>query len=81
MKPFARFAAAIITGIPLMILALISCDKGNLPPVAKMTTFPAFGDTSILFEFNAGESDDDRNYAVALQYRWDFETDRSGTDR
>jgi uncharacterized protein (TIGR02145 family) len=75
MKPLVNFAAALIEGFIVIIPAFISCDKGNQPPVAKLIAFPSIGDTTILFEFNAGESEDDRNFKIALKYRWDFEGD------
>lgn len=55
-----------------MIVGLYSCSKLNLPPIAKLTAFPRSGDTSILFEFKAGESIDDRTYPIGLKYRWDL---------
>lgn len=59
----------------LICLGLLSCDKGNLPPSAILNAFPPIGDTSILFEFNAGESIDDRSYPIGLEYRWDLDGD------
>lgn len=75
MKPFARFAATRTTGFIMIILVFMSCDKGSLPPVAEIEVFPSIGDTSTLFEFNAAESEDDRSFNIALQYRWDFDGD------
>jgi uncharacterized protein (TIGR02145 family) len=56
-------------------IVFVSCETGNLPPVAKLSAFPPVGDTSILFEFNANGSEDDRNYAIGLVYRWDLDGD------
>ncbi len=75
MKSLATYAAALITGIILIIPAFISCDKGNLPPVAKLVAFPAAGDTTVLFDFTAEGSTDDRNYPIGLVFRWDFDGD------
>lgn len=75
MKPFTRFASALTTGFIMMIAVFISCDKGNLPPVATMTAFPTFGDTSVLFDFNAEGTTDDKNYPIGLAFRWDFDGD------
>jgi uncharacterized protein (TIGR02145 family) len=75
MNPFAKFAATHTTVFIAIILAFISCDKGNLPPIAKMTAFPPFGDTSILFDFNAEGTTDDKNYPIGLVFRWDFDGD------
>jgi|GEM_PF-3462789 len=35
----------VLTGI---LLAFLSCNQGNLPPVAKLVAFPSAGDTSML---------------------------------
>ncbi|MCD6332442.1 MAG: hypothetical protein J7L89_04140 [Bacteroidales bacterium] len=43
--------------------------------MAVLEVFPSFGDTSIFFNFSAAGSEDDRCYAIALQYRWDFDGD------
>jgi uncharacterized protein (TIGR02145 family) len=75
MKSEARYSIIWIIGFVIIILSFISCDKGNLPPVAELIAFPSTGDTTILFEFYAGESEDDRSFNIALQYRWDFEGD------
>lgn len=63
--------------IAVISITLLSCSKGNLPPTANLEVFPPFGDTSILFVFNAGESEDDRNYPIGLMYRWDTDGDGS----
>lgn len=75
MKSIAKLAVIYATDFVMIILVFFSCDKGNLPPVSKLTAFPSIGDTSILFEFNADESEDDRSFTIALQYRWDFDGD------
>jgi uncharacterized protein (TIGR02145 family) len=59
----------------MIILVITSCDKGNLPPVARLTSFPPIGDSMTLFEFSAGESADDRNYQKGLVCRWDIQDD------
>jgi len=56
-------------------LAFIACNRENLPPVGSLVVFPQFGDTTLVFELDAGNSADDRCYPKALQYRWDFEGD------
>ncbi len=66
MNTFTKLALIRANGFIAIILALISCDKGNLPPVAKMTAFPPFGDTSILFDFNAEGTTDDKNYPIGF---------------
>jgi uncharacterized protein (TIGR02145 family) len=58
-----------------LILFLISCKEENLPPVAKCNSFPKFGDTTVLFEFDAGKSVAGNGLRVALSYRWDFDSD------
>jgi uncharacterized protein (TIGR02145 family) len=70
-----RFSINRIICLVIIILSIHSCDKGNLPPVAKLTIFPPVGDTSILFEFNAAQSEDDRSYAIGLVFRWDTNGD------
>ncbi len=67
-------AMRILSVILLLVLLLSSCDE-PLPPQAEMDVFPSVGDSTILFELNASESSDERTYAVALQYRWDFDND------
>jgi hypothetical protein len=61
----------------ILLVVLFSCEKGNLAPVATLEVFPAIGDTSIIFEFSARKSIDDRNYPIGLKYRWDFDGDGS----
>ena len=73
MSAFTKLVLIRTTGFAVIFLTLMTCDKGNLPPVAKITAFPATGDTTMLFEFNAGESADDRNFNIALQFQWDFD--------
>ncbi|MDD4644642.1 MAG: FISUMP domain-containing protein [Bacteroidales bacterium] len=57
------------------LLILISCDDQSIP-VARLTTYPAIGDSTILFELNASKSSVDKGYDVALKYRWDYEGDQ-----
>jgi hypothetical protein len=75
MKPFAKIVAAFIKGILVIILSLSSCSKGNLPGVPLFKVLPSIGDTSLVFEFDAGESSDDCSYAPGLQFRWDIDGD------
>ena len=75
MKAVTRFALIRVTGFILIILSFISCDKANLPPVAKLVAFPAAGDTSVLFDFDAEGTTDDKNYVIGLVFRWDFDGD------
>jgi uncharacterized protein (TIGR02145 family) len=75
MKSIKQHGLTRIAGFAMLILSFPSCDKGNLSPVANLIAFPSIGDTSILFEFSAGESVDDRSFKIALQYRWDFNGD------
>jgi uncharacterized protein (TIGR02145 family) len=58
------------------IILMISCEQQSIP-VAKLTTYPAIGDSTIFFELNAGQSADSKCYANALTYRWDFDDDQS----
>jgi hypothetical protein len=75
MKSTPRFSVFYIFSNLLTIMALLSCNRENLPPMAKLEAFPSSGDTSLIFEFDAGESIDDLSYAIALLYRWDFDGD------
>jgi hypothetical protein len=75
MKSFSGFVGILAMGFVSILPAVFSCDRANLPPVAQIQIFPTFGDTSLFFEFLAGESEDDRSFKIALQYRWDFEGD------
>ena len=59
----------------LVIGTITSCEKSNLPPNAVLNVYPSQGDTTLVYEFTAGESTDDRNFALALSYRWDFDGD------
>ncbi len=70
-----RYVAGCITGITLFLMLLPSCDRGNLPPVARLKAFPSYGDTTILFTFIADQSEDDRDYPMGLVYRWDLDGD------
>ena len=72
-----RHIAGRFLAIALISITLLACGKGNLPPTANLEIFPPFGDTSILFVFNAGDSEDDRNYPIGLMYRWDTDGDGS----
>jgi uncharacterized protein (TIGR02145 family) len=58
-----------------VFLMFLSCEKGNLPPAAVLDVYPSIGDTTLAFEFNAGETTDDRNFALAMLFRWDFNGD------
>jgi uncharacterized protein (TIGR02145 family) len=75
MKNSLSHIAGILSVLVLLAASLVSCDKRNQPPVASLQVFPPFGDTSILFVFSAGESEDDRNYPIGLMYRWDTDGD------
>lgn len=75
MRSIFKIAALFIGVITLISLGLLSCREANLPPAAILEAFPAIGDTSIIFEFNAGKSEDDRSYAIGLRYRWDINDD------
>lgn len=75
MKSIKRYAVKYLKGFFAGIILFISCDKGNLPPVATLIAFPPIGDSLTLFEFSAGESVDDRNYQKGLMCRWDFNGD------
>ncbi|MEM2891462.1 MAG: PKD domain-containing protein [Thermoplasmata archaeon] len=47
----------------------------NEAPLASVTCTPAFGDLSIVFEFNASASSDLEDSPEALVVRWDWESD------
>jgi uncharacterized protein (TIGR02145 family) len=53
----------------------MSCRDDRLPPLASCTSYPTFGDTTVLFEFDASHSVDENNLTVALSYRWDYDGD------
>lgn len=59
----------------LVFLVFLSCDTGNSPPTAVLDVFPSIGDTTLVFEFRSEETTDDRNFALAMQFRWDFNGD------
>jgi len=59
----------------LIIVLLVSCNNLSVP-VARLSTYPAKGDSTILFELNASQSTDDKCYEIALSYRWDFDGDQ-----
>lgn len=63
--------------VVLFCLVLFGCTKENPPPTASLTSFPAVGDTTILFELNASKSLNYKGLTNALSYRWDFEGDSS----
>lgn len=64
-----------MVAIILITTIMYSCAKQNLPPMPELSSFPSAGDTSILFNFSAAGSSDDRDYEIGLTYRWDFEGD------
>ena len=47
----------------------------NTPPTAGFTVTPLFGNTTTIFNFNAGQSWDNETVKNDLQVRWDFEND------
>lgn len=64
----------------LLLLVLIffistSCSKPSLPS-AILSSYPSSGDTTVFFEFDAGQSFDSKTYPIALRFRWDFDGDR-----
>jgi uncharacterized protein (TIGR02145 family) len=59
----------------ISLYSLLSCNRIDLPPLPILDVFPSSGDTSIFFDYNADRSEDDRCFAVALKYRWDFNGD------
>ncbi|TSA32820.1 MAG: PKD domain-containing protein [Porphyromonadaceae bacterium] len=75
MRVELKFISTCSIGLLITILTFISCNKINLPPVAVLEVFPSIGDTTIFFDFSSAGSEDDRNYPIALQYRWDFDGD------
>jgi uncharacterized protein (TIGR02145 family) len=75
MRTLFKNASFLFILISWIMINVISCDKGNLPPTAKLAIFPSVGDTSILFDFSAKGSSDDKEYEIGLVYRWDFEGD------
>ncbi len=75
MKFKLRLVSTYWLGFFITIFTFIYCTKVNLAPTAVMEVFPSIGDTSIFFDFSAAGSVDDRNYPLALQYRWDFDGD------
>jgi len=75
MKTILKIHTKFIIIIALLSCAILSCDKGNLPPMARLSVFPPIGDSLTLFEFSAGESADDRDYPKGLMCRWDFTSD------
>lgn len=75
MKLFIKQSIGCIAFIVAISIISLSCRKSNLPPIAKLQAFPSIGDTSILFQFSARESEDDRDYPIGLVYRWDKDGD------
>lgn len=63
----------VLTLIPFLFL--LSCRDDRLPPLAACQSYPTFGDTTVLFEFDASNSVDGNNLTVALSYRWDYDGD------
>ena len=47
----------------------------NEPPTANFIVVPAYGNTTIIFTFNASSSSDPQDPATSLQVRWDWEND------
>ncbi len=63
-----------LIGIAIIFICF-SCEKSNQPPVGKFDIFPNTGDTSLIFEFDAGGSTDDHSYPIGLVFRWDINGD------
>jgi len=72
---YGRRCSFFVLLLLLMILGVLSCQRENLPPSAVVTVFPPIGDSTLVFEFKASKTTDDRNYPLALQFRWDFDGD------
>lgn len=77
MKKFTIHFAIYLIICAITFLTFLSCRKANQPPSARLEVFPAIGDTSVTFEFDAGKSTDDLNYPIGLTYRWDIDGDGS----
>jgi uncharacterized protein (TIGR02145 family) len=59
----------------LSILVATNCQRDHFPPTASLTSFPLLGDTSVLFELDAGKSVNNQGFTFGLNYRWDFDND------
>lgn len=69
-----QFFFAII--IVFTVSLFYKCSKPeNLPPIADFSFFPASGDSSTIFTFDASGSKDDIDYLEALLVRWDANND------
>lgn len=75
MNVLIRYSANCLIAITAIPLAFSSCREANQPPSASLTVFPSFGDTSIIYNLDAGKSEDDRDYPAGLMYRWDLDGD------
>ena len=52
-----------------------NCGKINTPPTASFTVNPTSGDTSTVFNVDAGDCSDAEDSVDVLQVRWDWEND------
>jgi uncharacterized protein (TIGR02145 family) len=59
----------------IIILTTPYCKKNDLPPFAVCEIYPAFGDTTVLFEIDAGKSQNHLGFQYGLSFRWDFNDD------
>jgi uncharacterized protein (TIGR02145 family) len=64
-----------ILGWTFLILLFASCEKNNLPPVAKFKISAYLADTLTVLEFDATAVSDPEDQQLALFVRWDFQGD------
>jgi uncharacterized protein (TIGR02145 family) len=59
----------------ILLAMAFGCQKERLPPTAFCKAYPVIGDTTVLFEFDAGKSLNNQGFSSGLAYRWDFGND------
>ena len=55
---------------------LLSACESNSPPIAAFRITPDNGNLKTFFDFDGSGSYDSESETVAMQFRWDFQTDR-----
>ncbi|TSA33889.1 MAG: hypothetical protein D4R64_13265 [Porphyromonadaceae bacterium] len=61
--------------IIIPIIVATNCQRDQFPPTASCNSFPILGDTTILFELDAGKSVNSQGFTSGLTFRWNFESD------
>jgi uncharacterized protein (TIGR02145 family) len=62
-------------GAAMILLIFFSACETNSPPSPAFKISPETGNLKTFFDFNGSDSYDNESETVAMQFRWDFQTD------